>query len=83
MSDLTTPRPLWVRVGLWKVPTRQAAVAWMWLSVALAAACLVCGLWISYFFFIGVALLGASAWYLCAMRWVDRHGEWRPSAHRN
>ena len=68
-------RPWWVRVGLWKISGRSSAWLYVWLSVALALACIVAGLW-DRRFFAGTLCLLAALWYLLAIRWVDQHGGW-------
>jgi hypothetical protein len=78
MSDQPTPvrRPWWVKVGLLGLSTRYAAWGFVWLSVALAVLSIVLAprnrLWIP----IGIGFFLAAAWYLRAIRWVDRNSTW-------
>jgi hypothetical protein len=67
--------PLWVEAGLWGLPTRAAARAFVWLSLALAATCVSYGFW-DCRFFTGGLLAVAALWYHLSIRWVDRHGDW-------
>ena len=74
-SNTKPRRPLWVQVGLWGLPSRGAAWAFFWLSIALAVASAVYGLW-DRRFLVGVILLVAALWYWASIRWVDRDGSW-------
>jgi hypothetical protein len=71
--------PLWVRLGLWGLPTRAVALAFFWLSIALAAAGVVGGFW-HWWLFVGVGFLLSAWWYWAAVRWVDVRDEWRQSS---
>lgn len=68
-------RPPWVEVGLYGVSSRGAALAFLWISVALAVVCLIAG-----FFFLPLflgALFGVAAlWYWLAIKWVDQNDRW-------
>jgi hypothetical protein len=68
-------RPWWVRFVLWGLPNRPSAVAFVWLSVALAAACAIYGFW-DRRFSIGASLVVAALGYMLAIHWVDAHGGW-------
>jgi hypothetical protein len=71
-SPVDTPpdlRPLWVRVGLWGLRSRAAAWAFVGLSLVLAVAGFV-------YFWPGVLMVFAAAWYWAAIRWMDRHEAW-------
>ena len=72
-------RPLWVRIGLWGLPTRRAARAFVWLSLALALGCAVYGVR-DRRFLVGVLFVLAALWYDAAIRWVDRRGGWESGA---
>jgi hypothetical protein len=63
-------RPLWVRVGLWGIPSRF--VAFTYLGVSLVATVVVSVLWS----LLGLLLLLAALWYWLAIRWVDRNDRW-------
>jgi hypothetical protein len=67
--------PLWVKIGLWGLPTRGSAWLFVWLSVALAIGCVAYG-FIRWPFFVGGIMIFAAAWYYLAIRWVDTHGGW-------
>lgn len=67
--------PVMVRVGLWGLPNRAAAWAFVGLSIALAVGCVIYGLFDRRFFIGGILLL-AALWYYLAIRWVDRHSRW-------
>src|SRR5437764_534372 len=69
---------VWVKVGLWGLSHRFAALGFVWLSVAVAAACAVAMFywWPAIF---GVGMVPAALWYYLAMRWVDDHGGWYPA----
>jgi len=78
--------PRWVRLALWGLPTREAALVYFWLCVLLPAAfvCISVGLALAGAFldlaivlpFVGLAFLPAAPGYARAIRWVDRHGRW-------
>jgi hypothetical protein len=68
-------RPWWVKVTLWGLPNRASALAFVWLSVALAMAFVFLGFRDRRFSLGGVWLLPALG-YLRAIRWVDQHGGW-------
>jgi hypothetical protein len=67
--------PLWVRLGLWGLPNRAAAWAFVWISLASAAACIVYGLW-NPRFLVGSLFVLAAIMYWLTIRWVDRNGTW-------
>ncbi|MGO8746144.1 MAG: hypothetical protein ACLQNE_09160 [Thermoguttaceae bacterium] len=67
--------PWWVRVALWGLPTRWLTWISVWISVALAAAGIVAGLWHPKYF-IGLIFFPGGLWYYLALRWVDRHARW-------
>lgn len=69
------PWPLWVGLGLWGLPGRNWAWACFWLSIGLTIAGIALGFvfWPA-FYAAGFSL--AACWYLAAIRWVDRHGQW-------
>lgn len=79
-------RPVWVRVGLWGLETRVAALVFFWGCVILALAFAGGGVglavagadaavWVSLLV-IGGTLLLPVLWYGLAIRWVDRHDHW-------
>jgi hypothetical protein len=68
--------PLYVKLGLWMVPSRRAALAYMWGSAAFALASAGAGLLIDPFFFFGLGLLASAAWYWAAIQWTDKFGTW-------
>ncbi len=41
-------RPLWVKVGLWGLPGRSSAWAFVWLSLAVAVGCVAYGFTVSW-----------------------------------
>ena len=66
-----TKRPLLVRLGLWGLKTRQAALAFMWLCILGAVVSVVLKIWL------GSLLLLAAWWYWYALTWVDKNGGWK------
>ena len=77
-SPQTTPveaRPLWVRFTLWKVPTRRAAMLYVWFSILFAVACGVVGFWFSTAW-AGLLVACAAPVYGVAIYWMDRHDGW-------
>jgi hypothetical protein len=67
--------PRWVRVGLWRVPSRAAAFAFVWLSIGLALAGLIAGFWHPVLF-VAVLFILAAWWYWRAIHWVDKNASW-------
>jgi hypothetical protein len=73
--DAGPDRPWWVQVGLFGLPTRASAWAFVWLSVLLAAAG-AAGVLFYWPLGLGVLFLLAALWYYLCIRWVDRNGRW-------
>jgi hypothetical protein len=71
-------RPAWVSIGLWGLPNRKWAIAFMWLSLALAGTGIVLSLWIPRAA-VSVVFLFSAWWYWAAIRWVDDNGGWHSS----
>ncbi len=74
-SKRLAQRPLWVKLGLWGLPTRASAWAFFWLSWGITVGCVAYGFWDRRFFFGGLLVL-AALWYFLAIKWVDQHGSW-------
>ena len=74
-GNLVTERPAWVKLGLWGLPNRASAWAFLWLSIAVAVACVAYG-FVYWPFFFGGLMVFAALWYYQAIRWVDQHGTW-------
>jgi hypothetical protein len=73
--------PWWVQLGLWGVPGRAGAWAFVGLSVLLALA----GVGYAALAndprgYAGLLFLLAALTYWLAIRWVDRHGSWERDA---
>jgi hypothetical protein len=68
--------PLWVKLGLWGLPTRASALAFLWGSVVLTVLGLIGGFWNPSLFIIGLLLPFAAWWYGAAINWVDKNGKW-------
>lgn len=75
MSADRSQWPVMVRLGLWKVPTRNAVWSYFWLSVVLAVSLTALGL-IYRAALMGSLMALAAFWYYLAIRWVDQHGGW-------
>jgi hypothetical protein len=73
--------PLWVKLSIWGVPGRAGLWAFVALSIAAAAACVVYGFWDPRFFF-GAGFLLSALMYWLSIRWIDRHGSWAPDAEQ-
>lgn len=69
--------PLMVQVGLWGLPNRLAAWAFVWLSLAFAAAGVAAGILIHPIGFAAVLMVFAALWYYLSIRWVDENGRWQ------
>jgi len=67
--------PVLVRAGLWSIPNRASAWAFVWIALALAAAGIAYG-FVNPIGFVGGLFVFASLWYYLSIRWVDRHGGW-------
>ena len=64
-----------IRLGLWGISKRATAWRFVWLSIVLAAGCIVIGFW-NHVFFAGAIWILSALWYLYAIRWVDDNGKW-------
>jgi hypothetical protein len=85
-------RPLWVRVGLFGIPSRRAALAWMWGTTAFAILGVIAGLIVgaitwtsgSTMMVVGAMIAGmagftaffSALWYWLAIQWADEHEGW-------
>lgn len=72
-SRISSPRddwPLWVRIGLWKIPTRRTAWGYLAASLLLLFGTAVIGFWP------GLIFLLAVYWYWEAIGWVDENSRW-------
>ena len=84
-------RPLWVRIGLFGIPSRKAAMLWVKGSLALAIVGMLAivispviaghgliGLGIGVFLagIFGPLMLMATLWYWLSIRWADEHDGW-------
>jgi len=67
--------PLWVRIGLWGLPSRASVWAFFGLSIACAVAGCIYGFYKPRAF-AGSLLFVAALMYWLTIRWVDRHGRW-------
>ena len=91
MNDLETPSPAppqvltykraeappwWVAVGLWGIPSRAAAMAYLYGTLTVAIVSAAAGIVFAPAW-VGVLMLLASGWYWASIRWNDRHGGWR------
>jgi hypothetical protein len=69
-------RPWWVKFALYGLPSRGLALASMWLLVWIAGLLVFAG-FRDLRYSAGAALIApALLWYLKAIQWVDRHGDW-------
>ena len=69
------PRPWWVQLGLWGLPTRAGAMVFVWLSLGLAVASAVLG-FIYPLAWSGLIFLSSAFLYWVCVRWVDRNDQW-------
>jgi hypothetical protein len=80
-------RPLWVRIGLFGVPSRKAAMLWMKgslaavvavLGIQVAASVFMSGLGMSVALaaLLDLLMLNGPLWYWLAIRWTDEHEGW-------
>lgn len=67
--------PVWVSLSVMWLPTRSSVWAFVWISLALAAASVIFGVW-NHYFFCGATFLVAALLYWLAIRWIDRYGSW-------
>jgi hypothetical protein len=68
-------RPWWVKFALFGLPNRGLALASMWLLVWIAGLMVIAG-FRDLRYSAGAALILPAWWYLKAIQWVDKHGEW-------
>lgn len=78
--------PLMVYAALLGIRHRRAAMACVWLCIAIAAAALLTTAvlvirsdWAMSLlpFFSGIGFIAITGWYWYAIRWVDRHSSWK------
>lgn len=62
--------PVWVRIGLWKIPSRRVAWWYLGASLGLLFSTALLGFWP------GLIFLLAVYWYWESIRWVDEFGQW-------
>jgi hypothetical protein len=67
--------PLWVRLGLWGLPTRRSVWAFVWISLLAAIVGSAYGFRNPRFFACILFVLPALMYWL-TIRWVDNHGKW-------
>ncbi|PWF55385.1 hypothetical protein [Massilia glaciei] len=87
MTDNKLSAPMYVRLGLWMVKSRKAALGYMWFCIACAAAFVIAGIVIAILvpvpfpilllvFLSAPAMLFAAYWYWAAIKWTDQFGTW-------
>ena len=70
--------PWWVKFSLWGVPGREAAWAFVVLSIVAAAGSTAYAVTMGdRRAFVGILFLLAALIYWLSIRWVDRHGSWQ------
>jgi len=67
--------PVMVRLGLWGIPGRSAAWAFVVVSLAIAVGGIAYG-FINPLGFLGGLMGFAALWYYLSIRWVDQHSVW-------
>jgi len=80
--DERVPRadyPWWVKLSMWGVPGRVGLWAFVAISIACAAGCVVYGFW-DVRFFTEVLFLFSALMYWLTIRWIDCHGSWGSDA---
>jgi len=68
--------PVLVRLSLLGLPSRASAMAFVWLSLAAAAAGIASGVLVDPRGLYGCAFVLAALAYYGAIRWVDQHDRW-------
>ena len=79
MSTNRRTWPVWVRTGLWMIPTRTQAWVYCWAAVLLATVLVVLGVVLDPAFLYGAFLYLAALWYQQSIRWVDENRGWANS----
>lgn len=69
-------KPLYVKIGLFAVPTRKAAKNYLYFCFLLILLSVVAGFLINERYFAGLALLFAAFWYEVSIRWMDSNNAW-------
>ena len=67
--------PVWVKVGLWSINTRDTALTYERFSFIAGLIAFVISFFIPSAFY-GIALFGAAYWYAISIRWVDQFQLW-------
>jgi hypothetical protein len=69
-----------VRIALFGLHTRLAALVCQWLSVILVLVSVVAGILVHPWLLVGLVFLAAALGYWLAIRWVDENDRWAPNA---
>jgi hypothetical protein len=72
--DRSTWPPM-VRLGLWGLPNRGSAWAFVWISIAITVGSTALG-FVHPIAFLGSNMVFAALWYYLSIRWVDQHSSW-------
>ncbi len=67
--------PIWVKIGLWGISTRTAALALTGACASLTILCLIAAFW-NPLFIIGLGFGLSAGWYWAAINWVDNNDRW-------
>lgn len=73
---MSMKKPLYVRIGLFAVPTRKVAKYYYYFCLWVALSSFIVGLIADIKYFSGITLLGAAFWYEASIRWMDNNNAW-------
>jgi hypothetical protein len=73
--QMTSRRPWWVRLGLWKIHDRLTAGVFLWASLMIAVIGAIGGIQEPRLL-LCLAALPAALWYWLCIRWVYQHDRW-------
>ena len=69
-------KPLYVKVGLFGVPSKKAAKGYMYFCASLALVSLLVGIVISDKYLMGLVFALAAFWYKLSIKWMDENNGW-------
>lgn len=72
-------KPLYVKIGLFAVPTKKAAKSYMYFCLFVALVCFILGFVYEPRYFGGVIMLIAAFWYHSSIKWMDKNNAWQIS----
>jgi hypothetical protein len=70
-------KPLYVKIGLFAIPTRKAAKNYLYFCLFVAILSGILGLIFDIRYFAGLIMLIAVFWYEVSIKWMDNNNAWK------